>query len=150
MYFVRRAAFLLPLMLVISLVSFLLVRLAPGGPFDRERAAASEEIDRALKAKYHLDEPFLQQYGRYLLDLLRGDFGPSLKYRNHTVKDIIVQALPVSLTLGAAAFLAALGLGIPLGIYTAVRQGHWDERVGNFLSVLSYCVPALVLGPMLC
>src|SRR5437773_2522050 len=144
MYFVRRVVFLVPLMLIISLLSFVLVRVAPGGPFDRERAAASEEIDRALKAKYHLDEPFLKQYGRFLLDLLHGDFGPSLKYRNHTVNDIIAQALPVSLTIGAAAFCVAIGLGIPLGIYTALRKGHWDERVGSFLTVLAYCVPALV------
>ena len=84
MYFVKRIAFAIPLLLVISALAFLLVHLAPGGPFDRERAPASPEIERNLKAKYHLDEPVWKQYLRYLGDLAHGDFGVSLKYRNHT------------------------------------------------------------------
>src|SRR6188474_3383531 len=115
MYFFKRVLFLVPLTLVISLLSFILVRVAPGGPFDKERKPASPEIERALKAKYHLDEPLWKQYLRYAGGLARGDFGPSLKYRNHTVNDIILQGLPVSLTLGLLAFLFAQGVGIPLG-----------------------------------
>src|SRR5687767_15376258 len=100
MYFLRRLFFLIPTLLVISFLAFALVRLAPGSPFDRDRAPASPEIERALKAKYHLDEPLWKQYLRYLGGLARGDFGPSMKYRNHTVNDIMRQGLPVSLTLG--------------------------------------------------
>ena len=85
MYFVKRILFAIPLLLVISALAFALVHLAPGGPFDRERAPASPEIERALRAKYHLDEPVWKQYCRYLGDLAHGDFGVSLKYRNHTV-----------------------------------------------------------------
>ena len=117
MYFLRRIAFLVPLMLVISLLAFVLVRIAPGGPFDRERQHTSPEIERALKAKYHLDETIWKQYFRYLGGLSHGDFGPSLKYRNHTVNDIIAQGLPVSIALGALAFCFALGLGIPAGVF---------------------------------
>src|SRR2546423_15701750 len=104
MYFLKRLLLLGPLLLVISFVSFLLVHLAPGGPFDRERRPASPEIERNLKAKYHLDEPIWKQYARYLGDLLRADFGASLKYRNHSVNDIIAQGLPASLLLGGLAF----------------------------------------------
>src|SRR2546426_7245272 len=127
MYVLKRLAFLLPLLLVISLAAFVLVRLAPGGPFDKERQPATPEIERALQAKYHLDEPLWKQYLDYLGGLARGDFGPSLKYRNHTVNDIIAQGLPVSLLLGALAFCLALGLGVPLGFWTAVRKGNWTE-----------------------
>ena len=109
MYFLKRLIFAVPLLLVISALAFALVHLAPGGPFDRERAPASPEIERNLKAKYHLDEPVWKQYCRYLGDLAHGDFGVSLKYRNHTVNDIIAQGLPVSMLLGALAFGFAHG-----------------------------------------
>src|SRR5438093_3126365 len=135
MYLVRRVLSLVPLMFVISFLAFVLVRVAPGGPFDRERAPASEQIEQALKRKYHLDESFLKQYLRYVGGVFRGDFGPSMKYRSHTVNDIIAQGLPVSLALGAGAFGFALGVGIPLGVYTALRKNHWDEYLGSFFAL---------------
>ena len=138
-----------PLLLVISFMAFALVRVAPGGPFDKERKPASPEIERNLKAKYHLDEPLWKQYLRYLAGVVQGDFGPSLKYRNHTVADIIFQSLPVSLALGVIAFGFAMGTGIPLGFYTAVRKGEWQDYAGSFLAVLAVCVPGLVVGPVL-
>ncbi len=149
MYFLKRLALVVPLMLVISFLAFVLVRVAPGGPFDKERKPASPEIERALKAKYHLDEPLLKQYLRYLGGLLRGDFGPSLKYRNHTVNDIVAQGLPVSLSLGMMAFCFALGVGVPLGFFTAVRQGEWEDFAGSLLALIVVCVPGLVVGPVL-
>jgi oligopeptide transport system permease protein len=149
MYFVKRLFFLVPLLLVISFLAFALVRAVPGGPFDRERKPASPEIERNLRAKYHLDEPLLQQYFRYLAGILHGDFGPSLKYRNHSVSDIIGQGLPVSLTLGAAAFCFALGAGIPLGFFTAARRGRWQDYAGSLAALLVICVPGLVIGPIL-
>lgn len=149
MYFLRRLLFLIPLLLVISFLAFILVRLAPGSPFDKERKPASPEIERALKAKYHLDENLGKQYLRYLGGLVRGDFGPSLKYRNHTVNDIIFQGLPVSLTLGLLAFLFAQGIGIPLGFYTAVKRGQWGDYFGSFFALLAFCIPGFVVGPLL-
>ena len=149
MYFVRRILFAVPLLLVISALAFVLVRLAPGGPFDRERAPASPEIERHLKAKYHLDEPVWKQYSRYLGDLAHGDFGPSLKYRNHTVNDIIAQGLPVSMTLGSLAFCFAMGVGLPLGFFTAARRGRWEDYLGSFLAMLVVCVPGFVVAPLL-
>jgi len=149
MYFLKRLIFAIPLLLVISALAFVLVRLAPGGPFDRERAPASPEIERHLKAKYHLDEPVWKQYSRYLGDLAHGDFGPSLKYRNHTVNDIIAQGLPVSMTLGSLAFCFAMGVGLPLGFFTAARRGRWEDYLGSFLAMLVVCVPGFVVAPLL-
>jgi len=149
MYFVRRAIFLAPLLLLISFLAFGLVRLAPGGPFDRQRQAASPEIERRLQAKYHLDEPTWKQYGRFLRDLVHGDFGVSLQYRNHTVNDIIRQALPVSAVLGGLAFAFALGVGLPLGFFGAVRRGQWQDYAGSLIAVLAVCVPGFVLAPLL-
>jgi oligopeptide transport system permease protein len=149
MYFLRRLATLVPLLLVISFLAFVLVRVAPGGPFDRERQPASPEIKRALEAKFHLDEPVWKQYLRYLGGLIQGDFGPSLKYRNHTVTDIIKQGLPVSMLLGMMAFGFAMGVGIPVGYLTAVRRGHWEDYSGSFFAILMVCIPGFVVAPLL-
>ena len=149
MYFLKRLIFAIPLLFVISALAFVLVRLAPGGPFDRERAPASPEIERHLKARYHLDEPVWKQYFRYLGSLAHGDFGPSLKYRNHTVNDIIAQGLPVSMLLGALAFGFAMGVGLPVGFFTAARRGRWEDYTGSFLAMLVVCVPGCVVAPLL-
>jgi oligopeptide transport system permease protein len=149
MYFLKRFLFLIPLLLAISLLAFVLVRLAPAGPFDRDRRPASREIENRLKAKYHLDEPIWKQYFRFLGDMAHGDFGVSLRYRNHTVNDIIKQALPVSLSLGLLAFGFAVGVGVPLGYFTAVRRGHWQDYSGSLLAVLLICIPGFVLAPLL-
>lgn len=149
MYYFRRLLFMIPVLLVISVITFTLLRKAPGGPFDRERAPASEEIRKMQLAKYHLDEPPLAQYGYYIRDLLRGDLGPSTQYRDHSINDIVSGALPVSLTLGLLAFCFAQGIGIPLGFYTAVRRGQWGDYIGSFIAMLAFCIPSLVVGPVL-
>ncbi len=149
MYFLRRLLYAVPLLLLISLLAFVLVHLAPGGPFDRERRPASPEIERNIQAKYHLDEPVWKQYGRYLNGIVHGDLGPSLKYRNHSVTDIIAQGLPVSMTLGGIAFCVALAVGVPLGFFTAAQRGRWPDFLGSFLAVLAVCIPSFVLAPAL-
>lgn len=149
MYFFKRILFFVPLLVVISFLAFAMVRFVPGGPFDSERRAASPEIERNMKAKYHLDEPIWKQYGRFLFNAVHGDLGPSLKYRNHSVTEIIVQGLPVSLTLGLVSFLFATGIGIPLGFFSAVKRGEWEDYVGSFVAILVICIPGLVIGPML-
>ncbi len=165
MYFIRRLLFMIPLLLVISLSSFLLMHAAPGNPFDKERKPASPEIERNIRHKYHADEPLWEQYLRYLGvgwehdgqgklhwfqgGLIRGDFGPSFKKRDHTVNDIIAQGLPVSMPLGLMAFAFALGLGLPLGFITAVKRGKWEDYAGSLLAMLSVCIPGLVIGPLL-
>ena len=149
MYFLRRILMLVPVLLIVSVTAFVLVRVAPGGPFDRERQPASPEIEQQIRAKYHLDESVARQYLRFLADLSRGDFGPSLKYRNHTVNDIIRQGLPVSMSLGMLAFGFALGVGLPLGFFTAVRRGKWQDYAGSLAAILMVCIPAFVVAPLL-
>ncbi|HEY4953187.1 MAG TPA: ABC transporter permease subunit [Verrucomicrobiae bacterium] len=149
MYFLKRIFFAIPLLLVISALAFFLVHLAPGGPFDRERTPASPEIERNLKAKYHLDEPVWKQYLHYLDDLAHGDFGVSLKYRDQTVNDIIAQGLPVSMTLGGLAFCFAMIVGLPVGFFTAARRGRWEDYAGSFFAMLAVCVPGFVIAPVL-
>src|ERR1700733_14370994 len=115
MYFLRRLIFAIPLVLLISALAFAMVRVAPGGPFDRERAPASPEIERNLEAAYHLDEPLWEQYLRYFGLVWERDnaghwhhapasFNVSYKYRGQKITDIVEQALPVSMTLGGMAF----------------------------------------------
>lgn len=149
MYYIKRILAMIPLLLVISLMAFLLVRVAPGGPFDKERAPASPEVERALKAKYRLDQPLWKQYVLYLGDLAHGDFGPSMKYRHHSVGDIIRQGLPTTLVLGGLSFLFALGVGIPVGVITAMRKGQWQDYAGSVVSLVGICIPAFVIGPLL-
>ena len=149
MYYLRRILFAIPLLLVISALAFALVRLAPGGPFDRQRGPASPEIERHLLAEYHLDEPVWKQYLRFLDGLAHGDFGTSLKYRNHSVNDLIAQGLPVSMTLGGLAFCFALGIGLPVGFFSAANRGRWPDYLGGFLAMLAVCVPGFVIAPLL-
>lgn len=133
----------------VATLSFFLLRAVPGGPFDRERAAASREVEAALKARYHWDEPLGRQYLRYLGSLVRGDLGPSLKYRNHSVNDLLAQTVPVSLSLGAMAFAVAMGLGIPVGVLSALRRDRWSDSAASLLTLVGVCIPVFVLGPLL-
>ncbi len=104
---------------------FFIVRIAPpGGPFASERKLP-EVVERNINAKYHLDEPLIQQYGRYMFDILRGDLGPSFKYKDYDVNYYIANSLPKSVVLGSYAMLLALVFGISAGIMAAVRQNTW-------------------------
>jgi oligopeptide transport system permease protein len=144
-----RVALIPVLVWAVATLSFFLLRAVPGGPFDRERAAASREVEAALKARYHWDEPLWRQYLRYLGNLLQGDLGPSLKYRNHSVNDLLGQTVPVSLSLGAMAFGVAMGLGIPLGTLAALGRHRWADQAAGLLTLVGVCIPVFVLGPFL-
>jgi len=146
---VRRLLAIPLLVWIVATLAFFLMRAAPGGPFDRERAPASREVEAALQARYHLDESLGRQYLRFLAGLVQGDLGPSFKYRHHTVNDILTQALPVSLTLGWLAFGTALGIGIPTGFIGAVHRGRWPDWAGSFLVLTGVCIPTFVLAPIL-
>jgi oligopeptide transport system permease protein len=160
MYFVRRILFAIPLLLAISALAFVLVHAAPGGPFDRVRAPASPEVKRQLDEKFHLNEPLVKQYLRYFGLVWEKDaqgrwrrapasWDTSLIYRNHAVSDIIAQGLPVSLLLGALAFGFAMGVGLPVGFFTAAKRGRWEGFTGSFFSILAVCVPSFVVAPLL-
>ncbi len=138
---------LLVLFCVVS-ITFFLIRLAPGGPFDRERKIPPQ-IEKALLAKYQLDGPLWQQYTSYLRDLLRGDLRLSTKYRSRTVNELLAQTLPVTATLGIAAFCIATFGGITLGGWAATRRGTVGETAAMLVSLLAISVPTFVVGPLL-
>jgi len=134
-YLFRRLLGTIPTLFVIVTITFFLIRLAPGGPFDLEQTLPPE-IRANLDAAYGLDRPVLEQYGRYLRGLVQGDFGPSFKYRDFTVTDLIVQGLPVSLPLGACAVILALLIGLPVGALAALRHGAWVDHSLMVLALL--------------
>ena len=147
-YAVRRIAAVIPTLLVIITASFFIVRLAPGGPFDQEQTLAPQ-VRANLEAAYGLDRPIALQYFRYLRALAHGDFGPSFKQRDFSVTELIAQGLPVSSSLGIAAIVLALLLGIPLGIAAAVwRRTSVDIGITS-LVVLGIALPGFVTGPVL-
>ena len=120
-YALRRIFGVIPTLFIIIALSFFVIRLAPGGPFDEEQTLPPE-VKANLEAAYGLDKPLPEQFVRYLGGLAQGDFGPSYKFKDFTVTELIAQGLPVSLMLGLSAILLALLVGIPLGTLAALRQ----------------------------
>lgn len=146
-FILRRIAVSIPVIFLVATTTFFIMRLAPGGPFMSERAIPPE-IQANLQAKYGLDQPLWVQYGRYLQNLLHFDLGPSYKYPERTVNEIIAEGFPVSLQLGAAALAFALFLGIPGGILAAFKHGGIIDRVTMSVIVIGISVPTFVLGPL--
>jgi oligopeptide transport system permease protein len=138
----------IPTLLAIIILSFLLMRFAPGGPFDGERPLAPE-TRAALEAAYGLDKPMWQQVGMYLSRLAYGDFGPSLVYRDFTVTELIQKSLPISLLVGGLALVLASILGIGAGLLAAVRAGKWQDQTLMLGATLLTAMPTFVTGPLL-
>ncbi len=145
---VRRLLQVIPVLFVIITVTFFMVRFVPGGPFTAEKAIPPE-ILKNLEAHYGLDQPLWRQYLTYLGSIAHGDFGPSFKYANRSVNEIIAQKLPVSLELGSLSLLVALLTGLPLGVVAAVRRNRWLDYLASSIGLLGICVPTFVLGPLL-
>ncbi len=133
---------------VVATVTFLLLRLAPGGPFDSERKLPPEVIAN-LEAKYHLDEPVWQQYLRYLAGIARGDFGPSYKYLDRGVTEIIADTFPTSVLLGGLAILFALAISFPIGLLAAYYRNSLIDRCCMLVATLGISLPNFLLGAFL-
>lgn len=144
----RRLLGLIPTLLMLITVAFFLIRIAPGGPFDSEKALPPE-IQANLSAKYHLDEPLIQQYFRYLGQIAVLDFGPSFQYKDWTVNELIAQGFPVSLTVGLLAMLLAFVVGTLLGIAAAMRQNTRTDYSLMAFAMLGISVPNFVIAPIL-
>ena len=144
----RRLASLPVVLFCVVTITFFLIRLSPGGPFDSERKIP-EAIEKQLLAKYKLDGPLLDQYGGYLKDLFHGDLRLSTKYRNRSVNEILAQTLPVTLTLGATALLISVTIGVWLGAFAATRPGTFSEAGALALTLMAISLPSFVLGPLL-
>jgi len=147
-YIIRRFLGLIPTLFIIITISFFIIRLAPGGPFDTERAVP-EQILKNIEAKYHLDEPLIQQFGRYLFDIVRGDLGPSYKYQDHDVNFLIFQSLPNSMLLGVISLVIALIFGISFGTISAIKQNSFVDYFAMSLAVFGISIPLFVIGPVL-
>jgi oligopeptide transport system permease protein len=147
-YFLKRLAGALPTLFIIITLAFFLMRLAPGGPFDQEQTLPPEILANLQRA-YGLDQPVAVQYGRYLDALAHGDFGPSFKYKDFTVTELIGQGLPVTLQLGVVALSLALLLGIPLGIVASLHHNSLLDYATMSLAAVGITIPSFVVLPFL-
>jgi oligopeptide transport system permease protein len=147
-YFLRRLGGAIPTLFIIVTLSFFLIRAAPGGPFDQEQSLPPDILAN-MQSAYGIDQPVWVQYARYLRALAHGDFGPSFRYRDFTVTELIEQGLPVTLELGSLALLLALLLGISIGIFAALRHRSAADVAAMSLAVLGLAIPSFVLLPLL-
>lgn len=145
---VRRVLLAIPTLLAIVAATFVLMHLAPGGPFTRERQAPPE-IERRLQAEYKLDLPVHEQLGYYVIDLVQGDLGPSMTYKDKDVVDIIAEGAPTSAVLGVSAMLLALFVGGGLGVIAALRQNKAQDYLVMAIAIGGVCLPPLVIGPIM-
>ena len=147
-YVIRRLLTGIPTLLAIITIAFFMMRIAPGGPFDRERALPVEIEKNVLRA-YHLDQPLLLQYRDYLAGVLRGDFGPSYKYRDFTVRELLATGFPASLEVGGLAIGLAILLGITLGTLAALRQNTGADHAVMATAMTGITIPNFVMAPLL-
>ena len=147
-FLLKRMAGAIPTLFLLITISFFMIRVAPGGPFDSEKDLPPE-IQKNIEAKYHLDEPLYQQYFRYLGNIVQGDFGPSFQYKDFTVTELIVKGFPVSLSIGGFALLFALIMGVTLGTMAAVHQNSWVDYTLMSTAMTGISIPNFVVAPLL-
>lgn len=149
-YIIRRLLWAIPVIFVTILVTFAMARAMPGGPFDRAGdKSLPESIRQNLEARYNLDKPFHEQFLTYLGNLLKGDMGPSFSYRGRSVNQLISETLPISAQLGILSVLLGMLIGVPAGIFSALRRNSWVDYSSSFFAVLGLSIPNVVLAPLL-
>lgn len=144
----KRILSALPVLWIVASLTFVMVRIVPGGPFDLDKALPPEIVAN-IKAKYHLDRPIPEQYMLYMGRLCQGDLGVSYKYANRTVNDILIDALPVSLQLGIVGLAIAICVGVPLGTAAALKRGSFLDGACMLIAGLGVSVPSFVVGAVL-
>ncbi|MBU2707210.1 oligopeptide ABC transporter permease OppB [Zooshikella marina] len=144
----RRLVIAVPTLLILIAISFFLMHSAPGSPFTSERALPAEVLAN-IEAKYHLNEPVWKQFFIYLGNLLQGDLGPSFKYKDYTVNELLAQAFPVSAKLGIASFIVALVFGVTFGVVAAIRQNTWIDYTSMTVAMTGVVIPNFVLAPLM-
>ena len=137
----------IPTLLVLITISFFLMHAAPGSPFSSERSLPPEVLAN-INAKYHLDEPVISQYFYYLGGLLQGDLGPSFRYKDFTINELVAQSFPVSAEIGIWSFAVALLIGVGCGIFAALRQNSWIDYAVMAFANLGIVLPNFVLAPL--
>ena len=146
-FFIRRILIGLGVLFIVISLTFLMMRMMPGGPFDKERKFPPA-IEKNLLVRYKLDGTLWEQYRGYIADVAHGDLRLSTKYRNRSVNEIIAQTLPVSLTLGSIAFFLALSTGIILGSVAAMGHNTWLDQTSMLIALLSISIPNFVIAPL--
>ncbi|EML2246474.1 TPA: oligopeptide ABC transporter permease OppB [Klebsiella aerogenes] len=147
-FILRRCLEAIPTLFILITISFFMMRLAPGSPFTGERTLPPEVMAN-IEAKYHLNDPIMTQYFNYLKQLAQGDFGPSFKYKDYSVNDLVASSFPVSAKLGLAAFLLAVILGVSAGVIAALKQNtKWDYAVMG-VAMTGVVIPSFVVAPLL-
>jgi oligopeptide transport system permease protein len=147
-YLVRRILWLIPVLFIVSVITFVLMHSVPGGPWDREKHV-SAGAQAVLNARYGLDKPLLEQYVNWVTGMLRLDFGPSYTYIGRTVNQIIGDGAPKTIQLGVMAFIVSVVIGIPLGIVAALSHNKWPDYVATGISMLGIATPSFVLAILL-
>ncbi|GMQ47153.1 oligopeptide ABC transporter permease OppB [Vibrio sp. 10N] len=147
-FIMKRIFEAIPTLLVLITVSFFLMRFAPGNPFSSERPLPPEVMAN-INAKYGLDKPVFEQYTTYLTNILQGDFGPSFKYKDFTVNELVSNALPVSAKVGFLAFIFTVIMGVSVGTIAALRQNSWLDYGVMATAMLGVVMPSFVLAPVL-
>lgn len=138
----------IPVLLVVVIITFLMIHAAPGGPFDAERVASPEIIEK-LNEAYNLDKPVHVQIYNYLFNAIQGDFGPSFKYPGRTVTELIMSGLPTTIELAIYSILFAIFLGVISGLVASLNPGKILDIVPMSISLLGICIPSIILGPVL-
>lgn len=147
-FILKRLLEAIPVLLVIITLTFMMLHIAPGGPFDKEKALPAD-IEASLKAYYGLDKPLIKQYLQYLNNLIHGDLGPSFKYPGWSVNEIIAGKIPVSIELGIYALSLALIFGIGIGVLAAYKQNTPWDYLSMSAAMIGICLPSFVIGPLL-
>ena len=145
---IRRILGAIPTMFALIVISFFIMRVAPGGPFSSYRRLTKAVLANIERA-YHLDEPLWKQFGRYLWGLAHFDFGPSMKYMDYSVTELIVQGLPVSIEIGLSAMVLATMAGVALGIAGALRRNGVTDFTAGVIAMTGIALPTFVIGPLL-
>ena len=144
----KRLLTYIPVLLVVVIITFLMIHAAPGGPFDAERVASPEIIEK-LNEAYDLNKPIHVQIYNYLLNAIQGDFGPSFKYPGRSVSELIMSGLPTTIELAVYSILFALFLGVISGLVASLNPGKILDIVPMSISLLGICIPSIILGPIL-
>jgi oligopeptide transport system permease protein len=147
-YIVGRLLWIIPVLFVVSTLTFVLMHSVPGGPWAREKALPAPTVAR-LNAQFGLDDPLPVQYVRWATDLLQGNLGPSFKFSDRSVNDIVADGLWTTIQLGLMAFILAVVVGIPLGIFAALGHNRWPDYLSTAISVIGIATPSFVLATLL-
>ena len=147
-FFVSRILQAIPVVFIVITATFFLIRVAPGGPFDADKIV-SQEVLKQLNARYKLDEPIHTQYFDYLTNLIKGDFGPSFRYTNRSVNEMISAGLPITFELAFYAILFAIIIGISAGLIASIKPNSFQDYIPMSLAMTGICMPSFLLGPLL-